>query len=342
MVARTEAQIMESWQHHELPLVSIICITYNHQPYITDAIEGFLKQQTNFPFEIIIHDDASTDGTTQIIQQYVEKYPHIITPIFQKENQSSRFKKNALLPIIMTTVARAKGQYIAYCDGDDYWIDTHKLCIQISEMLKNPHCKMSFHPVLRRSINGQRREKVIARHSTHNKIFETKQLVLGTAKFCPTVSFIFNKKDVFTSIPSWLFDAPCTDYFLQILASLKGGALYISKVMAVYRSHSMGSWTEKISKDKNLIYSYFFGMLQSLEDINTYTNKQFCNEISLIKRKLCFFMSVNPALSLESRKEIFKQNKNIFDLKRKILWYLMFRNKKLSARIFDIKNFIFH
>lgn len=341
MATRTEAQMMENWQHLETPVVSIICITYNHRLYITDAIESFLKQQTDFPFEIIIHDDASTDGTAEIVQRYAEKYPSIIKLILQKENQSSQLKKNALLPIIMTAVSHTKGQYIAYCDGDDYWTDEHKLQIQISEMQKHPHCEMSFHPVFRKPINGKRREKIISRHSRHNKIFETKQLVLGAAKFCPTVSFVFNK-NVFSDIPQWLFDAACTDYFLQILASLKGGALYISKVMAVYRSRSIGSWTEKVSKDKNLIHSYFSGMLLSLEDINSHTHNQFINELNVIRKKLCFFMSVNPALSLENRKEIFRQNKKLFDLKRKILWYLIFRNKKLSEHIFDIRNYIFH
>lgn len=341
MAARTETQIMENWQNCAPPVVSVICITYNHQPYIVGAIESFLKQQTDFPFEIIIHDDASTDGTTEIVRQYAKQYPNIITPIFQKENQSSKLKKNALLPIIMTAISYASGKYIAYCDGDDYWTDAHKLQIQISEMQKYSDCEMSFHPVLRQSINGKRREKILARHSGHNKIFKTRQLVLGAAKFCPTVSFIFTK-DTFTSIPQWLFDAPCTDYFLQILASLKGGALYINKIMAVYRSHSIGSWTEKVSKDKNLIHSYFFGMIQSLEEINAHTHNQFINEISIIKKKLCFFMSVNPALSLENRKEIFRQNKKLFDLKRKILWYLIFRNRKLSEHIFDIRNYIFH
>lgn len=341
MTAKIEAEVMKNWKQYTCPVVSVICITYNHQSYITEAIESFLNQKTDFPFEVIIHDDASTDGTTEILQWYAKEYPNIIKPVFQKENQSSQLKKNALLPIIMTAVSNTRGKYIAYCDGDDYWTDANKLQIQISEMEKHKDCEMSFHPVLRQSINGKRRGNVIAQHSHKNKIFETRQLVLGAAKFCPTVSFIFSK-NVFSNIPKWLFDAPCTDYFLQILSSLKGGALYLNKVMAVYRSHSIGSWTEKVSRDQNLIHSYFSGMLQSLDDINCHTNNQFIREIGIIRKKLCFFMSVNPALSLENRKEIFQQNKKRFDLKRKILWYLIFRNKKLSGYIFDIRNYIFH
>ncbi len=341
MTTRTEAQILEKWQHHESPLVSITCITYNHEPYIADAIEGFLKQETTFPFEIIIHDDASTDKTTEIIEAYVKKYPHIIKPIIQKENQSSQLKKNVLLPIILTAVLKSKGKYIAYCDGDDYWTDPHKLEIQIAEMQKYPECEVSFHPVFRRRANGKKREKIIAQHSAHNKIFKTKRLVLGAAQFCPTVSFIF-KSSVFSAIPQWLFDAPCTDYFIQILASMNGGAIYINRAMAVYRASSLGSWTEKMSGSENFVRVYFEGMLQSLKDIDAHTNNKYSKEINTIRRELCFYMCINPVISLKIRKEIFNENKNKLDIKRRALWHLLFRNKNLSKFIFNVRNNIFN
>lgn len=341
MITRTEAQIIENWQHPESPLVSIICITYNHEPYIADAIDGFLKQNTTFAFEIIIHDDASTDKTTDIIKNYVKNYPRIVKPIFQKENQASQLKKNVLLPIILTAVSHTQGKFIAYCDGDDYWTDENKLAIQISEMQKNLDCDMSFHPVLRQCINGKKRDKIIAKHSSQNKIFKTEQLVLGAAGFCPTTSFIFRNK-IFDSIPQWLFDAPCTDYFLQILASLKGGAIYISKIMAVYRTFSLGSWTERMTKEENLISDYFTGMLKSLEDINTHTANRYNKEINIITKKLCFYMCINPSLPFNKRKQIFKEHKNKIGLKKRILWLLIFKNTKLSRFIFYTKNYIFN
>ncbi|OGT36804.1 MAG: hypothetical protein A3F12_00805 [Gammaproteobacteria bacterium RIFCSPHIGHO2_12_FULL_38_14] len=340
MPTRIEAEIMRPWRLNEKPVVSIICITYNHQSYIKDALESFLAQETDFPFEIIVHDDASTDSTSTLVKQYAEKYPHIVKPIFQKENRSSQLKKNVLLPIILTAISYAQGQYIAYCDGDDYWIDKDKLKIQISEMQKFPNCEMSFHPVMRKSTNGRKRKKIIAKHSANNKIFETKQLILGSARFCPTVSFIF-KKCVFESIPNWLFDAPCTDYFMQVLTSLKGGALYINRAMAVYRERSIGSWSEKVTIDENLVYDYYIGMLQALDDINAQTENKFKKEFNIIKKKLCFFMSANPALSSSTRKKIFKNHRNIFSIKRKIIWYLIFRNKKLLKLTSNAYDYMF-
>lgn len=104
------------------PVVSICCIAYNQEKYIRDTIEGFLLQKVSFPIEIIIHDDCSTDNTANIIREYVDKHPELIKPIYQKENQYSQGEK--IFPI---TFARAKGKYIACCEGDDYWTDPDKL-----------------------------------------------------------------------------------------------------------------------------------------------------------------------------------------------------------------------
>ena len=115
-------------------VVSICCITYNHEPYIRDAIEGFLMQKTNFPFEILIHDDASTDGTADIIREYEAKYPDIIKPIYETENQWQKGRRGS----VIFNFPRAKGKYIALCEGDDYWIDPYKLQKQVDFLEANP------------------------------------------------------------------------------------------------------------------------------------------------------------------------------------------------------------
>ena len=109
------------------PMVSVFCTAYNHEAYIRDALEGFVSQQTNFPFEVLIHDDASTDGTANIIREYAQKYPNIIRPVYQTQNQYSQ-----KVPIIKTFLGPiAQGKYIAYCEGDDYWCDPLKLQRQV-------------------------------------------------------------------------------------------------------------------------------------------------------------------------------------------------------------------
>lgn len=108
-------------------MVSIQCITYNHELYIRQCLEGFVMQKTNFQFEVIVHDDASTDGTAAIIREYTEKYPDIIKPIYETENQYS--KHDGSLQHIMN--AHTHGKYVALCEGDDYWIDPYKLQKQV-------------------------------------------------------------------------------------------------------------------------------------------------------------------------------------------------------------------
>ena len=140
---QTENIQTDNFKHSDTrPLmVSIQCITYNHEPYIRQCLEGFVIQKTNFRFEAIVHDDASTDGTATIIREYAEKYPDIIKPIYETENQYS--KHDGSLRRIMD--AACIGKYIAYCEGDDYWTDPNKLQIQVDFLESHPDYSMCFH-----------------------------------------------------------------------------------------------------------------------------------------------------------------------------------------------------
>lgn len=132
----------------ERPLVAIRCITYNHEPYIRDALEGFVMQKTDFPFVAVVHDDASTDGTAAIIREYAEKYPDIVKPIFETENQYS--KRDGSLRKIMDDACRATGaEYIAMCEGDDYWTDSLKLQKQVDFLEARPDYGMCYARVRR-------------------------------------------------------------------------------------------------------------------------------------------------------------------------------------------------
>ena len=120
------------------PLVSISCITYNHAPYIRECLEGFLMQKTNFPFEILIHDDASTDGTADIIREYQAKHPDLIKPILREKNLYSQ----GVRMMNRFNYERARGKYIALCEGDDFWTDPNKLQVQFDFMETNPDYSM--------------------------------------------------------------------------------------------------------------------------------------------------------------------------------------------------------
>lgn len=117
------------------PLVAIHCLVYNHEPYLRDCFEGFVMQQTNFPFVAIVHDDASTDGSAVIIREYEEKYPHIFKPIYEVENQ---YTKGTLATIMDAAIDATGAKYIAMCEGDDYWTDPLKLQKQLDFLEANP------------------------------------------------------------------------------------------------------------------------------------------------------------------------------------------------------------
>lgn len=122
-------------------MVTVKCTAYNHERYIRDALDGFVMQQTNFRFEVLVHDDASTDNTASIIREYAEKYPNIIIPIYEKENQYSKGKGD--VPRIMNAAIR--GKYVAICEGDDYWTDPLKLQKQVDFLESHPDYSMCFH-----------------------------------------------------------------------------------------------------------------------------------------------------------------------------------------------------
>ena len=136
--------------NHEQPLVSILCITFNHVDFIRKTLNGFLIQEISFPVEIIIHDDASQDGTQDIIREYEALYPNIIKPIYQEENQYSKkvdFGKEFIFPKI-------KGKYIATCEGDDYWTDPFKLQKQVDFLEQNTDYGLVYTDIDRVDQNG--------------------------------------------------------------------------------------------------------------------------------------------------------------------------------------------
>lgn len=125
------------------PLVVVWCITYNQIDFIRDALNGFLIQKTNFPIEVVVHDDASTDGTTKVVQEYAKKYPELFTPMIETENQ---WKKGGLKRIIaIMNKYHRRGRYIAFCEGDDYWTDENKLQCQVDFLESHQEYSMCFH-----------------------------------------------------------------------------------------------------------------------------------------------------------------------------------------------------
>lgn len=222
----------------EKVLVSIRCLVYNHEPYLRQCLDGFVMQKTNFAFEAIVHDDASTDESAAIIREYAEKYPDIIKPIYETENQYS--KKDGSLGKIMNAAIHPDAKYIAYCEGDDYWIDPYKLqkqfdfmeshkdyvlCVHNKRFLyqKTGVMKNEFHSVLNKNPNGFS--------------FDLNYYCTGIWITSLLTSFI--RKDAFLSVDSSKY-VNFIDVILFFLILKHGRGFLMPDVMSVYRVHSGG------------------------------------------------------------------------------------------------------
>lgn len=279
MKKKNETEIMKNWNGSDIPYVSIALVTYNHEKYVEEALDSILMQETDFPFEIVFHDDASTDDTPKILKEYMKKYPNIIRGILQKENQYSQGKR---VDIIVFNEISSK--YIAICEGDDYWIDQNKLQVQIDVMEKNPDCHLSFHAAEVR-IQNDKHGKIIARHAKNNKVFTTSEVISGGGQFCPTASIILRRDSVILFLENEIFKkAPVGDYFIQIFSSLHGGALYINQVMSVYRQGIEGSWSSSMH-DLNKQVEHYQRLIKVLDELDSYFNYKYHKELLLRKSK---------------------------------------------------------
>jgi len=221
-------------------MVSICCLTYNHEHYIERAIKGFISQETPFPVEIVIHDDASSDGTTTIIKHYQERFPKIIKPIFQKENLFSRGK--SLYEIYTKYVFPSlKGKYIAVCEGDDYWTDPLKLQKQVAFFEHNPDFSVCFHNIgiLKYDVTDNEAHN----HNTGHMLSGAKEFALSDlikGNFIPNCSVVY--RNIFYSYPDLFNDSVFPDWPLHILHASKGRICYLDEIMAVHHVHPSGIW----------------------------------------------------------------------------------------------------
>lgn len=249
-----------------LPLVSICCITYNHEKYIKDAIDSFLMQETSFPYEIIIHDDASTDGTPAIIRSYAEKNLNII-PVFQKENQYSKNVKilsNFVFPI-------ARGKYIAICEGDDYWTDPAKLQKQIDYMEEHPECTLCVHASSDVSENGEFIKKR-QRYKT-DRVVPMEELILGGGGFAVLASTVF-PSSLLKQFPQYYYNSPVGDVPMHLFWASCGNVYYFHDNMSNYRTGVPGSWTSRVGdgigemqiRQQDLMSAMYFDFAKSINE----------------------------------------------------------------------------
>lgn len=220
---------------NNLPLVSIWCPTYNHENYISQCLDGFVMQKTNFKFEIIVHDDASTDNTANIVKDYETKYPHLFRCKYQLENQFSKDCSH----LTRTMLNECKSKYIALCEGDDYWTDPYKLQKQVDFLEANKDYAICFHNVQVIDNVG-----VFKRYSNNITIEQTYTIEdLAKGNFIFTTSCIFRNN--IHKIPDWFHKVSVGDYPLALINAQYGKIKYFPNLMGSYRIHSDGIWSQK-------------------------------------------------------------------------------------------------
>lgn len=276
--------------------VSVSCLVYNHEKYLRQCLDGFIMQKTNFKFEVIVHDDASTDGSADIIREYEQKYPEIIKPIYQTVNQYSQgipIEKTHILP-------KMKGKYVAVCEGDDYWCDESKLQKQFDVMEANPDCHFCTHKVQHISEKGQ------LLPGKFNPHFAVEEGILTTRKFMElyginypfqTSSFFLRRVDIeeyYHNPPDFVTAANVGDEPTMLFMATKGNVYYIDEVMSCYRENSVSSWNNLQKKSMEKKVKHCDSMMEMWKCFNRYTNYQYntvaqkyINDYGFRKCELC-------------------------------------------------------
>ncbi|HWI47488.1 MAG TPA: glycosyltransferase [Rummeliibacillus sp.] len=280
-------------------LVSINCITYNHGKYISDAIDSFLMQKTKFKYEILIHDDASTDSTADIIREYEKKYPDLIKPIYQTVNQYSKG-----VHVSYINDKRAKGKYLAFCEGDDYWTDPYKLQKQVDYMEKHPECSLCVHAGYVVSAS-EKKLKNNNRPNKGNKIFKVDEVIAGGGALFLTNSILYPTKFSYDR-PEFLINAPVGDYPLVINLALLGSVYYMDEFMSSYRVGDSGSWTSRNMSNIENVIKHFDEIATMLDEINLFTDYKFEKAIKWKKNNNKFFLLIKQRKFKEAKTGEFK------------------------------------
>lgn len=316
-----ERDIMSQWPADaDTPRVSILCHAFNHAPYIRDALNGILMQETRFPFEIILHDDASTDGTADIVRDYQARYPTIIRAVLQRENQYSRGVDPAL-----TTIPLTRGSWVAVCEGDDYWIDPKKLARQIEALERHPECKLCFHPAYRVECATGYSVTIGIYSPDQEAVVPVPEMIRKAKGTIPTAALLL-RKDVALEFCAFREARPYLtvgDLYLHILGSLDAGALYLGAVMSVYRMLTPGSWSEGYERNLTFQLRHTESRLQSFDELDELTGHRFSDAFRAANAQFVGATLKNPRLDRETRKRFLSRHAPRLDSADKLLFFLV-------------------
>lgn len=320
------------WSEDTIPLVAIGNLTYNHSNYITDAIDSFLMQKTTFPVKIVIFDDCSTDGTSEIIYSYQKKFPHLFTLIRPSENtwEKPEERKQALS---LYYEARNVAKYIALCEGDDYWTDPLKLQKQVDFLEENPSYTITCGGFMSRHQYNKTFKTIIRQTNTkthehkNGYAFRLKDTYKNWMTKTLTVTFV-NDKEVLSNFQAY---NNARDVHLIYHLLKRGNGFYFTEPLGVYRIHS-GGVHSMVDECKRTVGAYF--IYKELYDKNKdeFTRKYNLNYHLILLNLKIFNTSCLSQYNLNTShllKETFKLLKKPSDI---LMLFQVFLPKELKAR----------
>lgn len=299
--------------------VSIVCITYNQKNYIGKMLESLLNQNTKFKYEILVHDDASDDGTQEIILEYQKKYPDKIKAILQSENQYSQ----GINPNIEFNYPRVRGKYIAYCEGDDYWNDSSKLQMQFEVMENHNECSICVHMTQCVSPTNRILDRKFPPISLAEGVITPKQYI--KLEFCDTgwlfqtSSFFIRTSIIKKYIKEYHDEYPVGDLPLVLFSLLNGNCYYIPKIMSCYRVNAGGIMSSlKNGSRRRAFYNKMIEGHRNFDKISKNIYHDMFN-FAIANCEIEILMSQKKYKDICKRK--YRSNRKKMSLRRKILVY---------------------
>ncbi len=265
--------------------VTIYCTAFNHEPYIRDALDGFLSQKTDFPFEVLVTDDASTDGTAAILGEYREKYPDVIRYFHQDKNlfsQGINIYETVMYP-------NTRGQYVAYCEGDDYWTDPEKLRRQVSFLDSHPDYSACVHNSVCHFCGGEKPDALLL-PSAGDRDVPFSQIIQGMSR-CFHTSSILGRAELLCNPPDFqavAFSYGFTDYALSLWLCLNGRIRFLDSPMSVYRINSNpASWSSGRDSTYRKKTAFVTGEIEMMQTMLPHLSaeQRALTEAELLKRK---------------------------------------------------------
>lgn len=318
------------------PLVTFLCITYNQQDYIEDTLIGFLRQKTSFPYEILIHDDCSSDNTRKLIDSYKAKYPRLIKTIYQKQNQYSQGNSVALI-----AAKQARAEYIALCEGDDYWINDNKTENQLRLMLADPSITMVVSSG-KAQYGDKISSNILGSHGNEIKQISAQYILDSKGSLAPTASYIV-KKEFLIKSRELFKDAPVGDLFIELYNAVYGKLIYYPEVVCVYRKMAKNSWSSRMGSNLASVIQYtdsFLETINNTKSIEGFETLDWSTSISNTYFNLAFsYFNHNKFHQFQKNIKLSNKYKELVG-KKKVL-YTMGNNSLVPTRLILMSAFFY-